>query len=377
MTPSLLIFIDHFRPGYRFGGPIPAVENLISLLRDQYDLFVVTRDRDAGDTVAYPGLAAENWLHRDGYQVLYLPPDQVTFCRVGQLLSERPEALVYTNSLFSVFTRLLLLNSLLLKRPITVAPRGELLPGAIRLKAWKKQPYVQLLRWLMTDRLRWHATSIHEKEEIQYWLGVGADQIVLAPDLPIRLSPRPPHYKQAKQLRLIWLARIARNKGLLFLLDCLERVPEGVTLTIYGPVVDERYWQACLQRICASRHRIVYRGDVVPTAVRDTLVPYDFLVMPTSGENFGHGIAEALSVGLPVLISDQTPWQRLYEQRAGWNLPLHTDRWVDVLTSCLDMGPIAYTERAIGARAVLDRIFDQSAALAQYQQLFSPVSAPL
>jgi glycosyltransferase involved in cell wall biosynthesis len=264
-----------------------------------------------------------------------------------------------------------------MKRPITVAPRGELLPGAIRLKAWKKQPYVQLLRWLMADRLRWHATSTHEKEAIQYWLGVGSEQIGVAPDLPIRLSPRPPHYKQARQLRLIWLARIARNKGLLFLLDCLERVPAGVTLTIYGPVVDQHYWQTCLQRICASQHRIVYRGDVVPTAVRDTLVPYDFLVMPTSGENFGHGIAEALSVGLPVLISDQTPWQRLYEQRAGWNLPLHPDRWVDVLTSCLDMGPITYTERAIGARAVLDRIFDRSAALAQYQQLFSPVPAPL
>ena len=31
--------------------------------------------------------------------------------------------------------------------------------------------------------------------------------------------------------------------------------------------------------------------------------------MPTKGENFGHGIYGCLSVGLPVVISNQTPWQ--------------------------------------------------------------------
>jgi glycosyltransferase involved in cell wall biosynthesis len=39
-------------------------------------------------------------------------------------------------------------------------------------------------------------------------------------------------------------------------------------------------------------------------------------------ESFGHAIFEALSVGCPVLISDQTPWKNLQEKKAGWDLPI-------------------------------------------------------
>jgi glycosyltransferase involved in cell wall biosynthesis len=43
---------------------------------------------------------------------------------------------------------------------------------------------------------------------------------------------------------------------------------------------------------------------------------------PTRGENYGHVIAESLSVGTPVLISDQTPWRELSSDGLGWDLPL-------------------------------------------------------
>ena len=43
---------------------------------------------------------------------------------------------------------------------------------------------------------------------------------------------------------------------------------------------------------------------------------------PTRGENFGHVIREALTAGLLVLTSDQTPWQDLEEFQVGWSIPL-------------------------------------------------------
>jgi glycosyltransferase involved in cell wall biosynthesis len=39
-------------------------------------------------------------------------------------------------------------------------------------------------------------------------------------------------------------------------------------------------------------------------------------------ESFGHAIFEALAVGCPVLISDQTPWKNLQKKQAGWDLPI-------------------------------------------------------
>jgi len=49
---------------------------------------------------------------------------------------------------------------------------------------------------------------------------------------------------------------------------------------------------------------------------------HDLFFLPTRGENFGHVIHEALNAGLPVLISDRTPWSGVTAAGAGWALPL-------------------------------------------------------
>ena len=42
--------------------------------------------------------------------------------------------------------------------------------------------------------------------------------------------------------------------------------------------------------------------------------------------NFGHVIAEALSVGCPVIISDQTPWNDVEKYNAGWALAIDKEQ---------------------------------------------------
>jgi glycosyltransferase involved in cell wall biosynthesis len=49
---------------------------------------------------------------------------------------------------------------------------------------------------------------------------------------------------------------------------------------------------------------------------------YHLFFMPSGSECFGHVILEALTVGLPVLISDNTPWKNLTERKAGWDIPI-------------------------------------------------------
>ncbi len=43
-------------------------------------------------------------------------------------------------------------------------------------------------------------------------------------------------------------------------------------------------------------------------------------------ENFGHVIAEALMVGCPVIISDQTPWTDVNNIEGGWSIALENPK---------------------------------------------------
>ena len=45
---------------------------------------------------------------------------------------------------------------------------------------------------------------------------------------------------------------------------------------------------------------------------------HDVFLFPTMGENYGHVIFEALSVGCIPVISDQTPWGEVQENHAGF-----------------------------------------------------------
>ena len=61
---------------------------------------------------------------------------------------------------------------------------------------------------------------------------------------------------------------------------------------------------------------------------------YHALLMPSLTENFSYTVLESLQAGIPVLISDQTPWRDLEAQGIGWDLSLDLgDPWLHALES--------------------------------------------
>ncbi|GAA5228506.1 hypothetical protein GCM10025778_30440 [Paeniglutamicibacter antarcticus] len=109
------------------------------------------------------------------------------------------------------------------------------------------------------------------------------------------------------------------HKGLDVVLKALKGIDSKVSLDIYGPEEDPAYAALCKELVAGlpTPVSVEFKGTVAPEAACSTLAAYDALLMPTAGENFGHVIAESLSVSCPVFTTPSTPWTEILQSGGG------------------------------------------------------------
>jgi glycosyltransferase involved in cell wall biosynthesis len=316
---KILLFVDYFLPGYKNGGPIRSISNLIKEIGGQVDIWVVTRDRDIGDEVPYHNVITNEWVFKYGAHILYLPTDKWSFKNIKQILKTTDFNVLYLNSFFSPRASIYptILNRFSAQPiPIIIAPRGELSKGALSLKKYKKKLYLLLAKlFCLYTNAKWHATSSLERDEIVKLCLTNEKMIFVASNVPNTTSffesDIYKRYKNPGTLSAVFFSRISKMKNLDFLLRALNSCHQKITLDIYGPIEDKTYWNECLLLIdkLPDHIKVKYMGELIHDDVLKTLVGYDIFLFPTRGENYGHVIAESLSVGTPVMVSDKTPWE--------------------------------------------------------------------
>jgi glycosyltransferase involved in cell wall biosynthesis len=359
------VCLRYYLPGYKSGGPVRTIANLVDHLGDVFDFRIVTSDRDMHDTRPYSGVVVDGWQPVGKARVFYASPDIQTLRGMAGVVNAIDADLVYLNSFFdSRFTMLPLVArrlGMLRQRRVIVAPRGEFAASALGIKAWKKTPYRALARLSgLYSGVTWHASSDFEREDILCRMGTRAAAMTrVAVNLPkhheadegATWKPR----QAAEPLRVVFLARIAPMKNLRYALRILASAGVRCAFAIYGMVDDERYWQQCREDIATMPEyvEVRYHGPVEPDQVGRILATHDLLILPTLGENYGHVIAESLAQGTPVLISDRTPWRDLVTRGVGWDLPLDEAGagFVSAVKSLAAMEPAALA--AMRKRALL------------------------
>lgn len=329
--PTILTFSAGYLPGYKGGGPIRTIENMVNRLSEKFVFKIVTADRDLGDVGPYEGLELDRWLSVGDAEVMYVSRDRQTLRETAHLLRETSHDVLYLNSFFGARFSLLPLAVRRMgfaeRKPTILAPRGELDSGALALKSLKKRAFIKVasLNGLYSD-IAWQASSGLEAERIQRIMGVSRDRVFIAADLPTASVGRPRREFPANEgpLRVAFLSRISRKKNLDYALRVFAEVQAPCLFTIHGVIEDQAYWQECERLIAALQPhvRVEYRGALPHDQVEVALSCADLFLFPTRGENYGHVILEALSAGVPVLTSDQTPWTDLSSREAGWVLPL-------------------------------------------------------
>ena len=378
----VFVIVEYYLPGYKAGGAIRSVANLVEGLSDQFDFWILTRDRDAADAEAYGGVKIDDWNDVGRAKVFYASPRSLSRTNILRLIKELNPSVYYLNSFFSYLTIKLLFSrrmGLLPKTPVILAPRGEFSPGALRLKKTKKHLYIALAsRMGLYDDINWQLASTQEEAEVCAGWGQKI-RLHIAPDLPqlnVEIgngSGNDELTKQKGQVKLAFLSRITRKKNLAWALSMLNSLSGDIEFDIYGPPEDRKYFRECEQRISELPQNVRSRflGPIPNREVRSVLQNYHFFFFPTLGESFGHAIFDALAVGCPVIVSNTTPWQELSGKGAGWSLPLEAhDSWRQVLQDCINMDQTQYSSMSHRAREYAQDFIRTSDLLQLTRELF-------
>lgn len=387
IKPVVLIFIGRFLPGYKAGGPIRTIANLVARLADEFEFYIVTLDRDLGDVEPYTSVEPGAWQSVAGASVRYLAAEDVSMRLLSDIVQEIHPATIYLNGFHDpTFTqRILLARKLRMIRHsnLVLAPRGEFSGSALALKAFKKKIYRLMVSVFgLYGGLTWQASSQKERSDIcrRFPAARQARIIVarnLAPPIEVIKTDRKRSGKGSAcndGLDVCFLARVVPMKNLDFALKVLATVDVPIRFTIYGPKEDLNYWEGCmLQANVLPKHvELQYAGSVLPENVRQTLAEHDVFFLPTRGENYGHVIFEALAAGLPILISDQTPWMDVEKAGVGWALSLDAiEPFARVLTQLAGWNSQQWNELHKRTTAYAAIIADDTETLESNRQLFA------
>jgi glycosyltransferase involved in cell wall biosynthesis len=371
----LLIFCDWYAPAFKAGGPIRSIVNFVDRFKNQYDIHVFTSDRDINEKKPFKNIQVDHWLEKDGYHIWYYSPGTMTYKKVKSVIAEINPDKIYLNSMFSNMIKPMV--AAYMSGRLIVAPRGMLRRSALVLKPIKKLIYLRLLKLMgLAPYLSFHSTGEDETKDIKRFFPK-AKRIVLAPNLPVAVNKNLIQSEKATgKLRIVFVGRLHPIKKLDFLLEALVRAKGDIALDIVATREDADYWRKCKKLISKLQFKVDIESyiDLPHAKIKPLLEKAHLFVLPTEGENFGHAIFEALAVGCPVLISDQTPWRNLESKKAGIDLPLSDlSGFTKAIQTFVDMGDDEWQEYRNGALALARDYENNLEAVSQYKQLFEDV----
>lgn len=374
-----MILVDWYSPGYKAGGPIQSCVNLANALYKHYEIYVLTSDTDHGETKSYPGIEPNRWNNDlfPGIHVYYVRKMTFKKTQLPRLINEIDPDYIYLNHLFSPFFvvyPLWLKWRHKIKGSIILCPRGALHKSALAEKSYKKMPFLLLFKLLGINKvIRFHATNEKEKKEIEHFFP--GSNIFIANNLPDMNQPElRVCRKHQGEIKCLFMSRIVPIKNLLYVLKVMEKINISIFFTIAGPAEDAGYWKACQEKIkeLPQNISISYIGSTKKQMVEKVIGEHHLLVLPTTGENFGHSIFEAFLVGRPVLISNQTPWRHLYEKKIGWDLPLDNPQlFGDAIETAAAWDQEDFDYFANNSWNFAHQFINDPGLIGKYKQLFS------
>ena len=376
--PKIAVLIDWYLPGTRAGGPVRSVYSLVNLLKNDFDFYIITTNKDLGSEQQYSGVDADTLLYKDSVHYYYFSSGRLNSENMIGLFHKINPNLIYLNSFWSYsfsINIVRLKNKGLINQPILLAPRGMLGKGALGLKSFKKSAFIFIAQILNSyKKIIFHATQKQEESDILSKFM--HSKILVAPNVNSSPVMRNKVIKTVNHLKLFYLSRVARVKNLHYAIELLASIPSqyNVEYDVFGNREDADYWNFCKELIAKlpAHIKVSYKQDLPFDEVQGVICNYHCLLLPTLNENYGHSIVESLLCGCPAIISDQTPWSDLNESGAGFTIALKAKPlFIDAIVYYASMNQDDFSLKSEKAINYISNKIDLGQISNQYKILFN------
>ena len=257
--------------------------------------------------------------------------------------------------------------------PIVISPRGTLSKEAFKSGSITKRLFWPLIQKpVLRDSTIFHATSTQEKNDIRE---LGFKQ-------PIAVVPNGidlPEIKEIKKdnktfKKLLFLGRIHPIKGIDNLLMAwkeVQNIHQDWILEIVGP--NNYNYLSELHRIIKNLQlkRVIFSEEIHGEEKNKKYQSADLFILPSHSENFGVSVAEALSNGIPCIVSKGAPWKMLDEKKAGWWIGNSVEMLTKKLISILSTSNSELESMGLNGRNLVTEDFNWNKVSAMMTEVYS------
>jgi glycosyltransferase involved in cell wall biosynthesis len=342
-----------------YGGPAYTIPALCRVLAEH------------GVTVVLHTLGPESAHTREGYefrshaQSPFIPRLGLSSSMRKALLAALDDADIMHSHLlwmmptiYPAFLRKLRPN----KCHLVMSPRGTLDPWDFNNhKLQKRIAWIAGQRMNLASSACLHATAPMERDHFRA-LGLRAPIAVVPNGVDIPDLSSYPKVQQPRR-RLLFFARIHPKKGVDILIQAWRNIQHTAPdwdLQIAGNPNGSHLEEMQQLALHLGAQRLTFLCPVSPEEKWRLYRNADLYVLPTRGDNWGISIADALSFGVPAIVSKEAPWGGLETYRCGWWLDLSIDAFTECLRTVLQKEPAHLCEMGGRGREWMTRDFSWS-----------------
>ena len=359
----------------RYGGPSYAVTALAkALIQRDVHVVIATTDADGAGRLSVP---IDTPTERNRIPIRYFPrqcSEAFKYSRpMARWLKENVENfdLVHIHAIFSHSSVAAYKACKEKDIPYIVRPLGTLDPSTIRRKALRKRLFqIAWGRDMLSCAAKIHYSTNREKELVESSLGTSGGIVVpiginLCPEATLTAKANNPMPSMTgTDPYIIFLGRLDPIKNVELLIDAFSEVTssdglQNWRLLIVGDGNPEYVTSLRLRaRLTSAGSRIQFPGWLIGSPKTEAISGAELFALTSRHENFGRAVVEAMSQGVPVLISDNVfVADDVREFEAGWVASGSLDEVVRILREAVSDDK-KRQRRGVRARQLVSRKFD-------------------